>query len=190
MVRTWPGDGPPRRHLRPSTSASSFPRCGREPLDTMRRLLAKTIDRAVRHGSGQGAGGSIAGQTGPGRPAACPDRTGPQPPGRALPSPASTIRHPGLGSPLADPAFLQDRIVRWREVAGDLFERSLGRREADSLKRFLIPNFQSAPAAEPEKPPLVRAEGVDFVDDDVGDRTEAVRARPARTLKVQRFRAS
>ncbi len=87
---------------------------------------------------------------------------------------------------VADPAPGRTDCPQAAEVAGHLLERALGRREADSYEAFRCSTFKPLQQQGQKDPTLVRAEGVDLIDDHVRDRPKAL-ACPACEHQVQRF---
>ncbi len=76
--------------------------------------------------------------------------------------------------------------TRTAEIAGDLLEGPLGGREADPDEAAGLSRLEPFEQERQEDPPLVRAEGVDLVDDDMRERAEG-RSCPTREHQVQRF---
>ena len=181
-----PGDGSAdasgRRSRVRRTPASSFRWAVSR--STTRRLLAKTIVERCRLDQRRAAGRSIAGQTEPAsRGPACSNG--------AITSRSSSLRWPvstivtGRGSNRARPSGSVDRAEA-AEVAGHLVERPLGGREADADEAARVERLEPFQQEGEEDAALVRAEGVDLVDDHVRDRPQGL-ARPARQHQVQRF---
>ncbi len=142
---------------------------------TTRRLLAKTIvDRCspIRSSSRR----SIAGQIEP-------SRRGPERSNGAITSRSRSFRRPASTIVTGS---THRRPCQSSEIARDLVQRALRRRQPDPDEPGRIDRFEAFQQESQEDASLVRAEGVNLVDDDVRERIEC-RSCPTREHQVQGF---